>query len=214
MGGSLVVWVATVYLLFKLIHQWSVMSWSSITRSTGSNFTCLEPQLNRSQHKTNGALVHSNSSVIQLLQYDEITLLANYLWCFVIIFVFLAWIYLFWYECDHLDIHEQLPTSQFMLVLIGVPNMCLPLPCTYTPDCKNIISVMFQPVLTDYRMATSVFPLYHMWCTPVKQGTSDILGKTSFWCHCMEHTFSFNLTPISSSYSSYFLRHDHLCTRP
>ena len=32
-------------------------------RSTGSRFTCLEPRWNRSQHKTNGALVHSNSSI-------------------------------------------------------------------------------------------------------------------------------------------------------
>ena len=46
------------------------------------------------------------------------------------------------------------------------------------------------------------------WCTPTKQGTSDILGKMSFWYHCMEHTFSFNLIPKSSSYSSYLLRYD------
>ena len=44
-----------------------VMSESSVTRSTGSCFTCFEPWLNRSQHSTNGALVHSNSSVKQLL---------------------------------------------------------------------------------------------------------------------------------------------------
>ena len=45
--------------------------------STGSHFTCFEAQSNQSQHKTNGVLVHSNSSVIQLLLYDIITLLAN-----------------------------------------------------------------------------------------------------------------------------------------
>ena len=54
---------------------------STVTRSTGSCFTCLEPRSNRSQHKTNGALVHSSSSLIQLLLYDVITSLANYkLW--------------------------------------------------------------------------------------------------------------------------------------
>ena len=35
------------------------------------------PGLNRSQHKTNGALMNSNNSVIQLQLYDVITLLAN-----------------------------------------------------------------------------------------------------------------------------------------
>ena len=49
----------------------------SITRSTGSRFTWPEQRSNRSQHKTNGALVHNNSSVIQLLLYDVITTLAN-----------------------------------------------------------------------------------------------------------------------------------------
>ena len=34
-----------------------------------------------------------------------------------------------------------------------------------------------------------------MWCTPTKQGTSDILGKISFWYHCKGHTVSFNLIP-------------------
>ena len=48
-----------------------------------------------------------------------------------------------------------------------------------------------------------------MWYTPTNQGTSDILGKMRFWCHCRVHTFSFNLTPKSSLYSSYFLRYDH-----
>ena len=43
---------------------------------------------------------------------------------------------------------------------------------------------------------------------PQKQGTSDILGKMSFTCHCKEYTFSFNLIPKSSSYS-YFLRYDY-----
>ena len=33
----------------------------------------------------------------------------------------------------------------------------------------------------------------NMWATPTKQGTNDILGKMSFWYHCKEHTFSFNL---------------------
>ena len=46
-----------------------------------------------------------------------------------------------------------------------------------------------------------------------KQRTRDILGKMSFWFHCREHTFSFNLIPKLSSYSSYFFRYDHLCTR-
>ena len=44
---------------------------------------------------------------------------------------------------------------------------------------------------------------------PTKQGTSEILGKMSFWYHCKEHTHSFNLIPKSSSYS-YFLIYDHL----
>ena len=34
--------------------------------------------------------------------------------------------------------------------------------------------------------------LLYMWCTPQKQGTSDILGKMRFWCHCKGHTFSFD----------------------
>ena len=46
-----------------------------------------------------------------------------------------------------------------------------------------------------------------------KQGTNDILGKMSFWYHCQEHTFSFNLIPKSGSYS-YFLKYDHLCMSP
>ena len=50
----------------------------------------------------------------------------------------------------------------------------------------------------------------YMWCT---RGTSDILGKMSFWYHCKD-IFSFNLIPKSSSYSSYFLRYNHLCLRP
>ena len=53
------------------------MSLSSVTRSTGSHFTCLEPRPNRSQHKTDGALVQSNSSVIPLLLFDVITTLEN-----------------------------------------------------------------------------------------------------------------------------------------
>ena len=59
------------------IRQRGVMSQSSVTRSTESRFTCLEPQSNRSKHKTNGAMVHSSSSVSQLLMYDVITSLAN-----------------------------------------------------------------------------------------------------------------------------------------
>ena len=39
--------------------------------------TCLEPLWNRSQHKTDGASVHKNSSMIQLLMYGVITTLAN-----------------------------------------------------------------------------------------------------------------------------------------
>ena len=35
----------------------------------------------------------------------------------------------------------------------------------------------------------------------------------SFWYHCKEHTFSFNVIPKSSSYSSYFLRYARLCKR-
>ena len=53
----------------------------------------------------------------------------------------------------------------------------------------------------------------NMWGTPMKQGTSDILGKISFWYHCKKRTCSFNLIPKSSSYFSYFLRYDHLCIR-
>ena len=54
---------------------------STVTKSTGSRFTCHEPRSNPSQHKSNGALVHSSSSLIQLLLYDVITSLANYkLW--------------------------------------------------------------------------------------------------------------------------------------
>ena len=47
---------------------------------TGSRFIHLEPRSNRSRHKTNGALAHSNShdsSVTQLLLCGIITLLAN-----------------------------------------------------------------------------------------------------------------------------------------
>ena len=54
----------------------------------------------------------------------------------------------------------------------------------------------------------------HLLYTPGKQGTSDILGKMSFWYHCKKHTFSFNLIPKWSLYSSYFLRYDNLCLRP
>ena len=46
-------------------------------RSTSSHFNCLEPRSNQSQHKTNGAMVHTNSSVNHLILYDIITLLAN-----------------------------------------------------------------------------------------------------------------------------------------
>ena len=52
-------------------------SWSSVTRSTGSCFTCHEPRSNQSHYKTYGALVLSNSSMNQLLLYDVITLRAN-----------------------------------------------------------------------------------------------------------------------------------------
>ena len=38
---------------------------------------------------------------------------------------------------------------------------------------------------------TSCSVKFQMWCTTTKQGTSDILRKMSFWCHCKEHTFSF-----------------------
>ena len=55
------------------IHSQSDTSLSSITRSTGSRFACPEPGSNLSQHKSNGALVHSNSSVNQLLMYETIT---------------------------------------------------------------------------------------------------------------------------------------------
>ena len=43
-----------------------------------------------------------------------------------------------------------------------------------------------------------------MWCTLIKQGEMKFLGKMSFWYHYNKHTFSFNLTPKSSSYSYYF----------
>ena len=50
---------------------------SSVTRSTESRFPCLDPRSKRSQHKTNEILMHSKSSLIQLLVYDVITSLAN-----------------------------------------------------------------------------------------------------------------------------------------
>ena len=67
------------YRLQFFVFSGLVIQYRSVisTRSTGSRFTCLEPRLNWSQHKTNGALVHSNSSVIQLLLYDVITSRAN-----------------------------------------------------------------------------------------------------------------------------------------
>ena len=59
-------------------HLYSLTKWYvMITRPTSSCFTCLEPRSNWSQYKTNGALMHSNSSVNQLLLYDVITLPAN-----------------------------------------------------------------------------------------------------------------------------------------
>ena len=54
----------------------------------------------------------------------------------------------------------------------------------------------------------------YMWGTPTEQGACDFLSKMSLWYHCKKHPFSFNLIPKSSSYSSYFLRYDHLCVRP
>ena len=57
--------------------QRSAISLSSVSSSTGSHFTCLEPRPNRLQHKTDGALVQSNSSVIPLLLFDVITTLEN-----------------------------------------------------------------------------------------------------------------------------------------
>ena len=43
-----------------------------------------------------------------------------------------------------------------------------------------------------------------------RQQLSDTLGKMSFWYHCKEHMFSFNLKSKPSSYS-YFLRYDNFC---
>ena len=56
----------------------SIMSWSTVTSSAGSCFPCLEPWLNRSQHRTYGMLVHVNNSVIQLPLYQCITLSLQY----------------------------------------------------------------------------------------------------------------------------------------
>ena len=65
--------------------------------------------------------------------------------------------------------------------------------------------------------------LVHIWCThpppphppppPKKKNREQVTFwvKWVFWNHCKEHTFSFNLMLKSSSYSSYFLRYDHLC---
>ena len=46
-----------------------------------------------------------------------------------------------------------------------------------------------------------------------QNGTTDILGKMSFWCHCKEFAFSCNSVPKSSSYP-YFCIYDHMCMRP
>ena len=43
-----------------------------------------------------------------------------------------------------------------------------------------------------------------------REQLSDTLGKMSFWYHCKEHMFSFNLKSKPSSYS-YFLRYDNFC---
>ena len=56
------------------------------------------------------------------------------------------------------------------------------------------------------------FPVYYMRCIPTKLETSDLLGIISYWYHCKEYTFNFNLIPKSISYP-YFLRYDHLCIR-
>ena len=48
-----------------------------VITSPANNSTGSRSVLNRSQDKTNGALMHSNSSVVQLLLYDVITWLAN-----------------------------------------------------------------------------------------------------------------------------------------
>ena len=64
--------------LLPALHNTDSFLTIPLTTSTGSHFTCLESWSNQSQHKTIGALVHSNSSVIQLLLYDIIiTMLAN-----------------------------------------------------------------------------------------------------------------------------------------
>ena len=68
-------WVYKLLILFAdkvMCHKIS-----AVARSTDSHFTCLEPQSNQSQHKTNGALVHSNRRVNHLLLYDDITLPGN-----------------------------------------------------------------------------------------------------------------------------------------
>ena len=63
--------ILSTYLLTKLIPR------NRPARSTSWHFNCLEPRSNQSQHKTNGAMVHTNSSVNHLILYDIITLLAN-----------------------------------------------------------------------------------------------------------------------------------------
>ena len=67
-----------------------------------------------------------------------------------------------------------------------------------------MLLVAYQPMKTSS---------LHLRGTPTKQGTSDILDEMSFWYHCKEHSYNFNLIPKTSSYSSYFLKHYHLCLR-
>ena len=64
-------------ILVNILANLSAKCYVIIHLSTGSHFTCLEPWLDSSQHKTNGALVHNNSSMIQLQLYDVITSLAD-----------------------------------------------------------------------------------------------------------------------------------------
>ena len=42
-------------------------------------------------------------------------------------------------------------------------------------------------------------PVIQLWSAPTKQGTSDILGKMSFWYYWKEHILNFNFVPKSSS---------------
>ena len=77
---------------------------------------------------------------------------------------------------------------------------------------KKLCNWIWHPELSSASFDIIVQTTYVMHSH--KTGTSDILDKMGFWYHRKEHTFSFNVIPKSSSYSSYLLRCDNLCLRP